>query len=88
MEYKKRKFVITEVTFFDKNNMQRIYKIGDRINVNPNVKDEFLRIVSIESSNDGNSELLIKTENFGLTKISKEQIVNVIFELEKDEKGD
>lgn len=83
MEYKKRKFVITEVIFFDKNNMQRIYKIGDRININPNAKDEFLRIISIERSNDGESDLLIKTENSGLAKISKEQLVDVIFELEK-----
>lgn len=88
MEYKKRKFVITEVSFFDKNNVQRIYKIGDRININPNVKDEFLRIISIERSNDGDGELLIKTENSGLTKISKKQIIDIIFGLEKEKNGD
>lgn len=88
MKYKKHKFVITEVSFFDKNNMQRIYKIGDRININPNVKDEFLRIISIESSNDGDGELLIKTENSGLTKISKKQIIDIIFGLEKEKNGD
>mgnify|MGYP001706148189 FL=1 len=68
--------------------MQRIYKIGDRININPNVKDEFLRIISIESSNDGDGELLIKTENSGLTKISKKQIIDIIFGLEKEKNGD
>ena len=65
-----------------------VHKIGDRININPNVKDEFLRIVSIERSNDGDGELLIKTENSGLTKISKEQIIDVIFGLEKEKNGD
>lgn len=88
MKYKKHKFVITEVSFFDKNNMQRIYKIGDRININPNVKDEFLRIISIERSNDGDGELLIKTENSGLAKISNEQLIDVIFGLEKEKNGD
>lgn len=52
------------------------------------MKDEFLRIISIESSNDGDGELLIKTENSGLTKISKKQIIDIIFGLEKEKNGD